>query len=129
MQAVTSIEVIAWNFWSFGGGIMPDQKQWSRVSKCRVDGVTFYVRENLDGAQSFYVSSNERWKFKGGNNSTDRAGLERQCLDLCAPAAEWDRIAELVRAADSLGRRVRKHRTFTERWAEQQIATGINTRR
>lgn len=102
----------------FGGGVMWSNKLIGQVTKCRtLDGVTFYVREACNAIPSFVVSSNERWGDK-----QDGPGRERQSLELCAPAGEWDRIAEIVRGADRLGRPVRQNEQFTATDAERCLA-------
>lgn len=115
------MKVLAKGTWAFGGGIMPGQKLEGQVTKLQLDDVIFYVRENLNGADSFHVSSPERWAEKGGNNADRGPRSHRQILDLCAPDEHWDRLAALVHEADSLKRQVRRHRTFTTKWAEEHL--------
>lgn len=67
----------------------------AQVTKCDLDGVVFYVREN--------------------------AGHGVLWLDLCAPEAHWHRIANAVGCEDSLKREVRLDPAFTPEWAEQVL--------
>lgn len=115
------MQVLAIGFWEFGGGIMPGQKLIGQITKCRIDGVLCYVRENLDGRMSFYISSGQRWAEKGGNYADRGPMANRQILELVAPSLEWDRITALVHRADRLKRPVRRNRTFTKLWAETQL--------
>lgn len=78
----------------------------------------FWVRETVKPPGGwFYVNSNQRWGLKGG------ADLGRgwvQVLELAvAPEIQdqWDRIAELVRRHDPLGRPVLRNGRFTKKTA------------
>lgn len=121
---MTMIEVIEQCSWQAGVACMPGQERIGQLTKAKVtiagEEVVFYVRENLDGRQSFYISSNERMEFKEGRGNR-KSRMRRQCLDLCAPDEHWEKIAELVRAADEDRRSVRGNRTFTKTWAEAQL--------
>lgn len=64
----------------------------SQVTKCSLDGVVFYVRENAAGGQEW--------------------------LDLCAPDFYWLKISGVVKCEDSRLREVRKSGQFTPEWAE-----------
>lgn len=119
--------VLAVGSWQFGGGIMPGQKQVGQVTKIDVGGVMCYVRENLDGRQSFLISSGQRWAEKGGNRADRRPMQERQILDLCAPAAVWDQVASLVHHTDAHRRPVRRYRCFTSQWAKRALASKLFT--
>ena len=82
-----------------------------------------YVRENLDGGWSFYISSNERMSDKGSNRGTGRPAMHRNVLDLCTPhAADWETAADVVRGLDSLKRPVLRNRRLTVRSAEAALA-------
>jgi predicted DNA-binding WGR domain protein len=83
----------------------------------------FYVRENLDGGWSFFISSNERMSDKGSNRGTSKPAAHRNVLDLCTEReADWDIVADVVRSLDSLKRPVLRNRRFTVRWAEMALA-------
>lgn len=68
----------------------------AQVTKCSLEGVVFYVREN--------------------------AGAGKAWLDLCAPEFHWLRLSGIVKCEDSLEREVRKDPAFTAEWAEQVLA-------
>jgi hypothetical protein len=68
----------------------------SQVTKCALDGVIFYVREN--------VSYGKQW------------------LELCAPDFYWKLIAGIVTCEDSRERTVLKNELFTAEWAEQVLS-------
>ncbi len=124
MSETLNIEVLAHCQIAHGGGVLAHQKLSSQLTKCRVDGVTFYVRENLDHTSSFVISSGERWGFKGGNSGRDAAAMNRQVLNLAAPDECWDCLAQLVEALDQFHRPVRRHRLFTAAWAERELQKG-----
>jgi hypothetical protein len=86
-----------------------------KLTKCRLGGTVFYVRENVavQGGH-FMVSAGERMGWKQGRLARRHA----QVLELVAPADEWAGIANLVHQADALQRPVRKNRRFTLKWAE-----------
>jgi hypothetical protein len=114
-----TIEVVATATWmvhwpglnNAGGGIS------GQVTKCRLAGVVFYVRENLAGKGGMTMCSAERLGMKAG-----RTPSLPQVLDVLAPAGRWEEFAEAVRAADTLGRPARRHRQFTWAWAERLFA-------
>jgi hypothetical protein len=85
------------------GGMM------GQVTYCKYDGIPFYVRENLTGIPSFYISSAERWGDKVG---TGKPRPERQVLELLAHPRYWDKLAEIVYRYDGLKRRVVKNKRF-----------------
>ena len=94
-----------------------------QITKCRWCGLLFYVRENLDGGWSFYISSNERMSDKGSNRGTGRPALRRNVLDLCtAHDRDWETAADVVRSHDPLQRPVLRNRRFTVRSAEAALA-------
>jgi len=75
----------------------------------------FYVRENIScPGGHFHVSAGERMGWKQGRLSRRHA----QVLELAAPDNDWDWLARLVHAMDTLKRPVRKNRRLTGRWAE-----------
>jgi hypothetical protein len=117
------LEVREVGFWAFGGGTLPAHLCEGQITKARWSGIVFYVRENLDGGWSFYISSNERMSDKGSNRGTGRPALRRNVLDLCTPhEADWDTAAAVVRDLDALNRPVMRNRRFTVRWAEAALA-------
>ena len=67
----------------------------------------------LDGI-GFHVSAGERMGWKRGRLSRRHA----QLLELAAPENDWERIAAIVQAMDTLKRPVRKNRRFAGKWAE-----------
>lgn len=89
-----------------------------QLTKCHYNGVIFYVRENLKGINSFYISSGERW---GDKQSLSTPRRERQSLDLLAPKKMWVEIAAQVNLEDTLSRKVMRSRTFNWKWAEEQF--------
>ena len=115
-----SIEVLQTGSWRVHSG-----GAWSgesggivgQLTKCRLDGVVFYLRENLGGVDPFFISSSARLGMKKGQNPAHST----QVLDLAAPAERWGEIAAAVRAADGMGRPVRRHARFTADWAEQRL--------
>jgi hypothetical protein len=117
------LEVLEVGFWAFGGGTHRAHLCEGQITKCRWFGVVFFVRENLDGGWSFYISSNERMSDKGSNRGTGRPAMHRNVLDLCTPhESDWDAAADAVRSLDSLKRPVLRNRRFTVRWAEAALA-------
>ena len=79
------LEVLEVGYWAFGGGTHRAHLCEGQITKCRWFGIVFYVRENLDGGWSFYISSNERMSDKGSNRGTGRPAMHRNVLDLCTP--------------------------------------------
>jgi predicted DNA-binding WGR domain protein len=117
------LEVLARGIWSFGGGVLWRQKLEGQVTKFRWFGHVFYVRENLDGSQAFYISANERQGEKGGVTGYGRPVSGRNVLEVCTRhAADWSIAADVVRSLDALERPVRSHRRFTPTWAEALLA-------
>jgi hypothetical protein len=117
-MSIPAIEILSRASWSVHrdginhlGGIE------GQVTRCRSEGVLFYVRENVALAH-FRISSGERQALKAGRV----ARRHPQILELLAPAAVWDQLAELVHTADQLGRTVRRNRLFTWAWAERLFA-------
>jgi hypothetical protein len=91
------------------------------LTKCRFDGIVFYVRENIAGQGGhFHVSSGERMGWKQGRLSKRHT----QILELAAPEHEWSRIATIVHDADSFGRPVRRNQRFTVKWAIETLDAG-----
>lgn len=88
----------------------------SQLTRIRVAGVVAFVRENrrASGDESFVLSSNARLGHKADG---DRIG--REVLELAAPAPRWSAIAEVVAAADELGRPVVRHQRWTPRTARE----------
>lgn len=86
-----------------------------QLTECAALGTRFYVREGLGGVDHFYISANARIGMKEGR--APKGSVDT--LHLCAPDELWERLAELVRQTDPLGRPVVRHRRFTARWAEE----------
>jgi|SRR5579859_6395739 len=80
-----------------------------QVTHCKYNEIPFYVRENLTGIPSFYISAGERWGDKVG---TGKPRSERQVLELLAHPSDWKRLAEVVRQYDSSNRPVRWNPRF-----------------
>jgi hypothetical protein len=104
-----AIEVLDIYYWihnqtncSFGGTM-------GQVTYCRYKDQVFYVRENLTGLPSFFISSGERWGDKIG---TSKPRYERQVLELLAHPRSWAMLAEVVHQTDTLKRPVVKNRAF-----------------
>jgi hypothetical protein len=117
------LEVLEVGFWAFGGGTAREHLCEGQITKCRWFGIVFYVRENLDGGWSFYISSNERMSDKGSNRGTGKPAAHRNVLDLCTRHdADWDAASDVVRCHDKLNRPVLRNRRFTIRWAETALA-------
>lgn len=79
-------------------GVLDTPAGPSQITKCSLDGVVFYVREN--------GGSGAKW------------------LDLCAPDFYWKKIAGIVKCEDSLEREVRRSDDFTPEWAERLLSNG-----
>jgi hypothetical protein len=77
-------------------GVLDTPAGPSQLTKCSLEGVVFYVRENGGGGI--------KW------------------LDLCAPDFYWQKIAGIVKCEDSLEREVRRSDDFTAAWAEQLLS-------
>lgn len=80
-----------------------------QVTHCKYEGIPFYVRENLTGIPSFYISAGERW---GNKTGTGKPRAERQILELLAHPRDWVNLAEVVRRYDTLKRPVVKNKKF-----------------
>ena len=86
------------------------------LTKCRFDGIVFYVRENIAvHGGHFHVSAGERMGWKQGRLSSRHA----QILELAAPEKDWEKLAAIVHQVDRLKRPIRKNRRFTIQWAER----------
>lgn len=117
------LEVLEVGFWAFGGGTHRAHRCEGQITKCRWFDIVFYVRENLDGGWSFYISSNERMSDKGSNRGTARPAPRRNVLDLCTQQeSDWEAAADVVRSLDTLQRPVLRNRRFAVRWAEEMLA-------
>jgi hypothetical protein len=89
-----------------------------RLTKCRFDGIVFYVRENIAvHGGHFHVSAGERMGWKQGRLSSRHA----QILELAAPEKDWEKLAAIVHQVDRLKRPIRKNRRFTIKWAEATL--------
>jgi hypothetical protein len=102
----------------WGGICNPHGGLEGQLTKCRLDGVVFYVRENIAiRGGHFGISSAERMDWKQGR----LASRHLQVLELAAPADYWERIAEVIHDVDAFRRPVRRNRRFSARWAEAAI--------
>jgi hypothetical protein len=98
------------------------QKLEGQVTKCRWFHLVFYVRENLDSTQAFFISANERQGDKGGSTGYGRPSLGRNILEVATTLdRDWPTAADVVRCCDLLKRPVRRHRTFTASRAEKLL--------
>jgi hypothetical protein len=88
-------------------GCLMDMTLEGQLTACSWKGIPCFVREGLDGSQSFLVSSGERWGFKFG-----RVAMSRQALFLAAPDEHWAAIAQVVATADRHHRPVKRHARF-----------------
>jgi hypothetical protein len=103
----------------WGGLSNPHGGLEGKLTKCRLGGLVFYVRENIAvRGGHFQVSSGERIGWKRGRLSK----RHKQILELAAPDAEWDRIAAVVHDADALNRPVMRNGRFTIACAERQFS-------
>lgn len=73
----------------------------SQLTKCDLEGIVFYVRENTLGGE--------------------------QVLEICAPEAAFERIWKVVWIEDSLKRKIIKNSGFTAEWAEKELSDGTQT--
>jgi hypothetical protein len=96
-------------------GWNPGHHLIGQLTECEHDGVMFWVREALDKRTSFTTSSNQR-----SGEKCKAPSPNRQALELCCPAENWDRIVAVVREADTLKRPVLQNRHFTLAWIKRQ---------
>ena len=93
---------------------------YGQITKCLSDQYNeFYVRENIDGGNSFYASSGERWGWK----THGRISKRYQILELCADENK-DYILHLVKRVvdqDQLQRKVVWNRKFTTEWCQEFV--------
>lgn len=86
-----------------GGGTHRAHRCEGQITKCRWFSIVFYVRENLDGGWSFYISSNERMSDKGSNRGTGKPAAHRNVLDPCTRHdSDWETTADIARAINTL---------------------------
>jgi len=72
----------------------------AQLTKAKVDGCIFYVRENWIQKSKIQVE---------------------QVLEILCPDSMWDRCCEVVRLEDTLQRRIVKNPDFTLLWAETEL--------
>ena len=113
-----NIQVLDKTIWSFGESSIKAGGMVGQLTKCKVNDIVFYVRENLKGINTFHITSGERWGDKTGMREPRK---ERQSLDLLAPKEHWDMIAALVHEQDHMKRPVLKAKSFTWEWAEKEF--------
>jgi hypothetical protein len=113
------IEVLETGSWIFGQNNMSEGGLIGQLTMCRLDGIVFYTRENVNGISSFYISSSERQGDKAGN--TPRAS--RQTLELFAPDIFWESIAQAVKEVDPMKRPVIKNKLFNRKWIDEHFTT------
>ena len=98
---------------------------YGQITKCVSDlDDTFYVRENIDGTSSFYVSSGERWGWK----THGRVSKRHQVLELCVQnditQTAKDYIWYITKQAvldDPLRRQLIWNTKLTAEWCEQFV--------
>lgn len=79
-----------------------------QVTKCRLDGVVFYLRESLAVDEAMTDVFGER--------------PTKQVLELLAPESSWKRIENVVKMEDSLKREIVRNPEFTAAWAEAALS-------
>lgn len=72
----------------------------AQLTKAKVDGVFFYIRENAIAVSKFQ---------------------SEQVLEILAPDHMWERCCQVVQVEDSLKRRIMKNPEFTLLWAETEL--------
>jgi hypothetical protein len=100
-------------------GWNPGHHLIGQLTECEQDGLVFWVREALDKRTSFTTSANQRRGEKCNTPSPNR-----QALELCCPAEQWERIAAIVHVADRMKRPVLQNRRFTPAWIRRQWEHG-----
>lgn len=120
-----NLEVISSFFWIHYQNNMSEGGLVMQVTSCRIGNVEFYVRENINGVDSFMISSGERQGDKAGR----KPSLKRNILEQSAPSAYWNEIASVVRKNDTLNRPVKRNRMFTRDWVYALIKEENLTRR
>jgi hypothetical protein len=112
------IEWIKYGFWNFGNADFSHglNGMVGQVTHCKADGIEFWTRENTNGVPTFLISSAERWGEKAG--ATPRK--ERQSLELYVPNPDlWDKIFEVVKANDTVPRRIMQNKQFNRAWLDK----------
>ena len=93
---------------------------FAQITKCYSDkSDVFYVRENIDGGNSFYASSGERWGWK----THGRISKRYQILELCAASNKnyiWN-IVSRAAADDPLQRKLKFNPKFTLEWCSSFV--------
>jgi len=116
------LEQVPWQV-HWGGLNNPHGGLEGRLTKCRFDGIVFYVRENIAVLGGhFHVSAGERMGWKQGRLSKRHT----QILELAALEKDWNRLAPIVHDVDRLKRPVRKNRRFTIKWAEATLKSRMD---
>lgn len=110
LNSVSIIEVLDKAPWIFSQDNMSNGGLIAQVTKCKINDVIFYVRENVNGVNSFEISSGERWGDKAGS----KPSRHRQVLELYAPEPVWEILKKAVEREDGLKRKVFKNRNFNE---------------
>lgn len=111
------IEIIDQTSWVFGQDNCSNGGQVALISKCRHQDTIFYVRENINGIDSFLISSNERWGDKAGS----KASKNRQVLELLAPESKWHQLSILVHQIDTHHRPVRSNKLFNMKFIREHF--------
>lgn len=120
-QALSMIRVVRKTFWSFGATNMSEGGLIGQLTHCIYkDQVPFYVRENVNGIPTFFISSSERWGDKTGKQPRP----ERMALELCAPPKYWQTIADVVHITDTLKRPVFRNSRFNKKFIQDQFEIG-----
>jgi len=114
------ITIIQKYTWTFGQNNCGCGGQIGQVTRCRTDGIEFWVRENITGIDSFLISSAERHGEKEG---LGKVRASRQVLDLLCHPLYWDHVAELVHDHDPLHRPVIHNARFNKAFVKEIMST------
>lgn len=106
--------------WVFGQNNCSDGGQIGQITRCRLNGIEFWVREIINGVNSFFISSGERQGDKEGLSKVRNC---RQVLELLCPPFYWDAIACEVRKTDPFHRPVKKNSLFNKSFIKKIIAS------
>lgn len=121
METIKIIEKKLWHFSKTNegsGGLV------GQVSKCRFEGVVFYVRENVTGIDSFTISFGDRWGDKIGSKPSPG----RQVLEILAPKHFIPFLKRKVTESDQLKRRVITNSSFNKKFIDSIFKQNSNDR-
>ena len=106
------IQVLHTDIWIFSQNSCRTGGQVGQITACKFEQTVFYTRENINGIDSFFISSGERM----GDKTDKVPRKERQVLELVAPDDKWNDIAAIVYNLDPLKRKVIKNEHFNINW-------------